>query len=85
MNDFPTCIDCVHDDVPVTDPPCRECTIQFFKDRTKPNFELSTMTASNVYDECEIHRGVTVEIWKNSTTGECSIGWYKEDNDDDPG
>ena len=33
--------------------------------------------ANNVYDEREIHENCTVEIWKNSTTGEISIGWYE--------
>lgn len=35
---------------------------------------------TNVYDECEVHENCTVEIWKNSTTGKISIGWY-ENND----
>ena len=35
---------------------------------------------SNIYDECEIHKNCTVEIWKNSRTGEVSIGWYENDN-----
>lgn len=35
---------------------------------------------SNVYDECEIHENCTVEIWRNSDTGEVSIGWYEKDN-----
>lgn len=33
--------------------------------------------ANNVFDECEIHENVTVEIWRNSKTGETSIGWYE--------
>ena len=33
--------------------------------------------ANNVYDECEVHHNCTVEIWKNSKTGEVSIGWYE--------
>ena len=33
--------------------------------------------ANNVYDECEVHHNCTVEIWKNSRTGEVSIGWYE--------
>lgn len=37
-------------------------------------------TAVNVYDECEIHTNCTVEIWKNSVTGECSVGWYDNNN-----
>jgi len=35
---------------------------------------------TNVYDEREVHENCTVEIWKNSATGEISIGWY-ENND----
>lgn len=27
------------------------------------------------FDEEEIHENCTVEIWKNSATGECSVGW----------
>ena len=33
--------------------------------------------ATNVFDECEIHENCTVEIWRNSKTGEISIGWYE--------
>jgi len=32
-----------------------------------------------LYDECEIHRDCTVEIWRNSVTGDSSIGWYPND------
>lgn len=39
-----------------------------------PNQEVF---ANNVYDEREIHTNCTVEIWKNSVTGEISIGWYE--------
>ena len=35
--------------------------------------------AVNVYDECEVHENVTVDIWKNSKTGEMSIGWYENE------
>ena len=38
---------------------------------------MDEVLANNVYDECEIHKNCTVEIWKNSTTGEISIGWYE--------
>jgi len=37
--------------------------------------------ANNVYDECEVHHNCTVEIWKNSKTGEVSIGWYEDGNE----
>lgn len=38
-----------------------------------------SLTANNVFDECEIHENCTVEIWKNSTTGEVSIGWWENE------
>lgn len=30
-----------------------------------------------IYDEEEIHENCTVQIWKNSVTGECSVGWWE--------
>lgn len=35
---------------------------------------------SNIYDEVEIHENCTVQILKNTATGEVSIGWW--DNED---
>lgn len=32
---------------------------------------------SNLYDEEEIHENCTVQILRNSVTGETSIGWYE--------
>ena len=32
--------------------------------------------SSGIYDIEEIHENVTVEVWKNSITGELSVGWY---------
>ena len=44
--------------------------------------------SSGIYDLEEIHENVTVEVWKNSITGECSVGWYdgrfEEDSPDAP-
>lgn len=34
---------------------------------------------TNLYDEEEIHTNCTVQIWKNSTTGEVSIGWWENE------
>lgn len=31
----------------------------------------------NVFDEEEIHENCTVQIWRNSVTGEVSIGWWE--------
>lgn len=33
----------------------------------------------NLFDTSEVHHNCTVEIWKNSATGEVSIGWYKNE------
>ena len=41
---------------------------------------MDDVFANNVFDECEIHENCTVEIWKNSVTGEISIGWYENGN-----
>jgi len=37
--------------------------------------------SSGIYDIEEIHENCTVEIWKNSVTGEVSIGWYEGEHD----
>lgn len=33
------------------------------------------------YDEEEIHPNCTVQIWRNSKTGEYSIGWWENGED----
>ena len=35
-----------------------------------------------IYDEEEIYHNCTVQVWRNSKTGEVSIGWWKEDEDE---
>lgn len=35
------------------------------------------ITATNIYDQEEVHENCTVQIWKNSQTGEVSIGWWE--------
>ena len=35
----------------------------------------------NVYDEVEEHKDCTVQILRNSVTGEISIGWYENNNE----
>ena len=49
---------------------CDECN--GLKDQNYEN-----IVVNNVFDECEVHKNCTVEIWKNSQTGEISIGWYE--------
>ena len=36
------------------------------------------LVEANIYDEVEVHRGVTVQILRNSATGETSFGWWEE-------
>lgn len=35
----------------------------------------------NIFDEEEIHTNCTVVIWRNSVTGEESVGWYENSED----
>ena len=46
---------------------------------------IGKMTLVNfcIYNEREIIPDVTVEILRNSATGEISFGWYKGDLEDD--
>lgn len=32
----------------------------------------------NMYDAEEIHHNCTVQVWKNSQTGETSVGWWQD-------
>ena len=40
------------------------------------NDEQYTLTSMNVYDEIEVHDNCTVQILKNSITGQTSVGWW---------
>ena len=35
------------------------------------------------YDEEEIHPNCTVQIWRDSSTGACSIGWWDNEEEYD--
>lgn len=35
------------------------------------------MTSVAIFDQEEIHENCTVQVWKNSVTGECSVGWWE--------
>ena len=39
--------------------------------------------SSGLYDLEEIHENVTVQVWKNSVTGEVSVGWYENGVEED--
>ena len=32
----------------------------------------------NMFDDEEIHKNCTVQVWKNSQTGETSVGWWQD-------
>lgn len=34
---------------------------------------------TNIYDTEEIHHGCTVQVLRNSVTGDVSVGWWKEE------
>ena len=35
---------------------------------------------TNLYDERTVYPNCTVEVWRNSITGECSIGWWRNED-----
>ena len=39
----------------------------------------------NIYDQCEVIEGCTVEILTNTMTGETSVGWWCGGVEDRPG
>ena len=43
------------------------------------------MMELNMYDQCEIIEGCTVEILTNTLTGETSVGWWRGGVEDRPG
>ena len=46
-----------------------------------PLVELPQQTVeTNLFDQEEIHHNCTVQILKNSITGEVSVGWWENDN-----
>lgn len=48
-----------------------------YKVKDIPAFYKFTLT-TNMFDESEIHENCTVQILRNSITGEVSIGWWEE-------
>ena len=70
--------DCAHYD---GDEDCHKCCLHGFIFNCPSNCKEYTdgwsSVANNFYNEREVHRNCTVEIWKNSYTGKVSIGWYE--------
>lgn len=44
-----------------------------------------TTVKTSIYDECEIHKDCTVEIWRSSVTGDTSVGWWPNERSDSNG
>ena len=44
------------------------------------DFIRDTIVESNIYDEEEIYYDCTVQVLRNSITGETSVGWFRNDN-----
>lgn len=57
-------------------------TVQLGETLTE-NSEPQVEMAVEFYDQSEIHHNCAVEIFSNSVTGDVSIGWWHEDEDDD--
>ena len=38
---------------------------------------------TNLFDLEETHPNATVQIWRNSVTGETSVGWWDNEEEDD--
>lgn len=38
---------------------------------------------TNIYDQEEIHHNCTVQVLKNSLTGEVSVGWWEEKEEEE--
>ena len=48
-----------------------------------PLVELPQQTVeTNLFDQEERHTNCTVQILKNSVTGEVSVGWWENEDDD---
>lgn len=56
---------------------CRKCNANW---NAHKRVEQTVEVGIGFFDEEEIHHNCTVTVWRNSRTGEVSIGW-KEDND----
>ena len=55
----------------------------FFENKTQfielPCNKINAIVESNIYDEEEIYYDCTVQVLRNSITGETSVGWFRND------
>ena len=65
------CADCVFN-LPGGNEKYPLCAMQM----NAPELWSEKMVETNIYDEEEIHENVTVQILRNTVTGETSIGWW---------
>lgn len=58
-------------------------------DRTTPAPYMSQGPSDgaieNLYDEEEIYPSCTVQVWRNSKTGEVSVGWWPNTEEGEQG
>ena len=56
---------------------------EHFKDRSRfielPYNKINAIVESNIYDEEEVYYDCTVQVLRNSITGEISVGWFRND------
>ena len=54
---------------------------EYFKDRSRfielPCNKMNATVESNIYDEEETYYDCTVQVLRNSITGETSVGWFR--------
>ena len=78
-----TCKDCVHFVVCEEVPTKSADDCDFFKDRSQfielPCNKINAIVESNIYDEEETYYDCTVQVLRNSITGETSVGWFRND------
>lgn len=49
------------------------------EEKKAPKMVQNVVQAETIYDEYEKHENCVVEIWRNSKTGEVSVGWYENE------
>ena len=57
---------------------------EIIKEVTTPDIQVkipAETVESNIYDQEEIYTNCTVQIWRNSVTGEESIGWWQNEEE----
>ena len=55
----------------------------FFENKARfielPCNKINAIVESNIYDEEEVYYDCTVQVLRNSITGETSVGWFRND------